>query len=122
MTATLTRRSILDRHLAALDGPLAADRMVDVLLDSGYLARRPPRPALATYARGWLRNRLRTARKRANMRKPGHRNNIVYHAHRFPDISAAEVQARVDRFGRLLGRFARVRVEPYGDYTFRFRT
>jgi len=32
------------------------------------------------------------------------------------------VQARVDRFGRLLGRFARVRVEPYGEYTFRFRT
>lgn len=117
-----TRRSILDRHLAALDGPLAADRMVDVLLDSGYLARRPPRPALATYARGWLRNRLRTARKRANMRKPGHRNNIVYHAHRFPDISATEVQARVDRFGRLLDRFARVRVEPCGEYTFRFRT
>jgi len=117
-----TRRTILDPHVAALDGPLAADRMVEVLVASGYLARQPARPALATYARGLLRNRLRTARKRANMRRPGHRNNIVYHAHRFPDISAAEVQARVDRFGRLLGRFAEVRVEPYGEYTFRFRT
>ncbi len=117
-----TRREILAPHVAALMGPLAADRMVDVLVAAGYLDQRPPRPALATYLRGRLRNRLRTSRKRANMRRPGHRNNIVYHAHRFPDISAAEIQARVDRLGRLLGRFERVRVEPYGEYTFRFRT
>lgn len=116
------RKAVLDRHVSALEGPLAADRMVDMLVDSGYLARRPPRPTLAKYARGWLGNNLRTVRKRINMHRPGHRNNIVYHAHRFPDISAAEVQARVDRFGRLLGRFASVRVEPYGKYTFRFRT
>lgn len=116
------RREILAPHLAALEGPLAADRMVDLLVAAGYRDRRPPRPALPTYVRGWVRNRMRTARKRANMHRPGHRNNIVYHAHRFPDISAAEIQARVDRLGRLLRRFEGVRVEPYGDYTFRFRT
>lgn len=115
------RREILAPHVAALEGPLAADRMVDSLVGAGYLDQRPRRPALPTYLRGRLRNHLRTARKRANMHRPGHRNNIVYHAHRFPDISAAEVQARVDRLGRLLGRFSQVRVEPYGEYTFRFR-
>jgi hypothetical protein len=56
------------------------------------------------------------------MRRPGHRNNIVYHAHRFPDISVAEVRARVACLGRLLQRFENVRVEPYGEHTFSFST
>ena len=116
------RREILSPHVASLDGPLAADRIVDVLASSGYLEHRPPRPPLATYARGWLRNRIRSLGKHRNMRRPGHRNNMSYHAHRFPEIHAEDVQDRVDRFARLLGRFARVRVAAAGEYTFRFHT
>jgi len=114
------RRATLARHIAALDGPLAADRIVDVLDGCGYRDRLPPAPPPWTRIRGQLDNRLRTASKRRNMRRPGHRNNIVYHAHRFPDISVAEVRQRVARFGRLLQRFERVHVEPFGEYTFRF--
>ena len=114
------RRGTLAPHVASLEGPLAADRIVDVLTSSGYLEHRPPRPPLATYARGWLRNRIRSLGKRRNMRRPGHRNNMTYHAHRFPEIHAADVQERVDRFARLLGRFAQVRVAAAGEYTFRF--
>ena len=38
-----TRRfpEILARHVAALDGRLAADRMIDVLEEAGYLSRLP---------------------------------------------------------------------------------
>ena len=118
--ALAERRAKLDQHIAALDGPLAADRMVDVLDECGYRDHPPPAPPLSTQVRGRLDNRLRTMRKRRNMRRPGHRNNIVYHAHRFPDISVAEVRDRVARFGRLLQRFERVHVEPFGEYTFRF--
>lgn len=114
------RRALLDPHLAALDGPLAADRMVDVLVAAGYLDGPPPAAPLLSHARGWLRNEARAVKKRINMRRPGHRNNIVYHAHRFPDISVAEVRDRVARFGRLLNRFADVRVERHGAHTFRF--
>ena len=116
----LRRKAVLERHLAALDGPLAADRMVDVLVGAGYRDHQPPRSPLYRYARGWLRNRIRSAKKRGNMHRPGHRNNIVYHAHRFPDISVAEVRARVERLGRVLHRFQGVRVESYGEHTFRF--
>lgn len=112
-------RAILDRHVTGLDGPLAADRMVDVLEQCGYRERQPPPPPFGTYLRGWLNNQIRTGKKKRNMRRPGHRNNIVYHAHRFPDISVEEVRARVARFGRLLDRFDGVKVEPYGQYTFR---
>ena len=114
------RRATLEPHIAALDGPLAADRMVDVLEECGYGDRPPPAPPPWTRMRGQIANRLRTVGKRVNMRRPGHRNNIVYHAHRFPDISLAEVRDRVARFGRLLQRFERIHVEPFGEYTFRF--
>lgn len=116
------RAAILAHHVAALDGPLAAERMVDVLVGAGYRDHRPARPPLHRYARGWLRNRIRSAEKRRNMRRPGHRNNIVYHAHRFPDIGVAEVRDRVARLARVLGRFEGVRVEPHGEFTFSFRT
>lgn len=114
------RKAILAPHLAALDGPLAADRMVDVLVAAGYLDGPPPAAPLLAHARGWLRNEVRAVKKRINMRRPGHRNNIVYHAHRFPDIGVAEVRDRVARFGRLLSRFGGVRVERHGAHTFRF--
>lgn len=113
------RRAILDPHVAALDGPLAADRMVDVLVGAGYLEGPPPPPPLATRARGWLRNEVRTGKKRINMRRPGHKNNLRYHAHRFPEIGVPHVQARVDRLGRLLDRFGDVRVERHGAHAFR---
>lgn len=114
------RRTLLAPHLAALDGPLAADRMVDVLAEAGYLDGPPPAPPLLARARGWLGNELRAVRKRVNMRRPGHRNNLAYHAHRFPDIGVEDVRARVERLGRLLGRFKDVRVEPHGAHVFRF--
>ena len=113
-----TRRSILDQHIAALDGALAAERMVDVLEDGGYHERRPDPAPLTRYARGWIHNTLRTAVKQINMRRPGHRNNLAFHAHRFPDISVDQIMERIERMGGLLGRFKSVRVEPHSKHIF----
>jgi hypothetical protein len=113
-----TRRATLDRHIAALDGPLAADRMVDVLEQAGYLKEPPPAAATADFVQAWVHNQARTAIKRVNMRRPGHRNNAAYHAHRFPDISVDEVERRVERLKRLLNRFENVRVQKHSQHVF----
>ncbi len=105
------RRRILDPHLAALDGPLAAERIVSVLENAGYLAGPPPQTPLPSRLRGALHNKVRTLSKRINMRRPGHRNNLKYHAHRFPGVTAAELEAAIARFGELLDRdFSALRV------------
>jgi hypothetical protein len=113
------RRKILDQHIAALDGPLAAERIVRVLEAEGYNKRQPPAASISDYVQGWSHNNLRTMVKRINMRRPGHRNNLVYHAHRFPDISVAEIMRRVKRMRKLLNRFETIKVIQMSKHIFR---
>ena len=115
------RRKIMDRHIAALDGALAAERMVDALEAGAYHQRRPDAAPFGKYARGWIHNTLRTAVKQVNMRRPGHRNNLRFHAHRFPDIAVDEIMERIERMGTLLKRFGSIRVEPYSKHIFSIR-
>jgi hypothetical protein len=116
------RRKILDHHIAALDGPLAADRMVTVLEAAGYDRQQPPAARISDYIRGWLNNTMRTRKKRRNMRRPGHRNNIAFHDHRFPAISVEEIRDRIARFGRLVNRFNNIRVEQHSQHIFSIRS
>ena len=112
------RRQRLDPHIASLDGPLAAERMVDALEQGGYRHSSPPASPISKYAHGWIHNRLRTVVKHINMRRPGHRNNLAYHTHRFPDITVDEIMQRIERMGTLLKRFGSIRVEPYSKHIF----
>lgn len=113
------RKGDIERHIAALDGPLASERMVDVLEQAGYAAHPPPRSPAARRLHGWLHNRLRTASKRINMGRRGHRNSRDYHAHRFPDLSLEDLRERIGRLGRQLGRFEGLRVRQASRYIFR---
>ena len=116
------RRKILDQYIAALDGPLAADRMVAVLEAAGYNKKQPPVVSSSDYIRGWLNTKVRTLSKRINMRRPGHRNNIAFHDHRFPAISVEEMSERIGRLGRLLNRFESIRVEEHSRHIFTIRS
>jgi hypothetical protein len=116
------RRKILDQYIAALDGPLAADRMVAVLEAAGYNKKQPPVVSSSDYIRGWLNTKVRTLSKRINMRRPGHRNNIAFHDHRFPAISVEEMSERIGRLGRLLNRFESIRVEQHSRHIFTIRS
>ena len=118
--AEAERRAVLDQHLAALDGPLAGERIVDVLEEGGYRAGPPAAASVPSYIQGWLHNKIRTASKRRNMRRPGHRNNIKYHDHRFPGVTATELEIKINRLGGLLGgRFAELKVSQLEKHVFR---
>jgi surface carbohydrate biosynthesis protein len=119
--ADSARAALVARHLSALDGPLAADRMVDALAEAGFLAAPPPRAPLARRTQAWLHVRGRTLVKRVQMRRRGNRNSEDYLRHRWPTLSADEVQARIDRLGRTLGRFAGVRARALRDQIFAIR-
>ena len=117
-----TRRAILDPHIAALSGPLAVDRIVEVLVEGGYLDHRPPAVSPARYLRGVVRNRLRSAKKRSHWNESGHRSSREFHDHRFPELSGDEMQGRVNRFRDILDRFHQVRVEKIDTHLFRFES
>jgi surface carbohydrate biosynthesis protein len=112
------RKRHLERHLAALDGPLASDRVVSLLQEAGYGRRPPPPTPLATRLRGRARNRYRTLKKLNNMRKRGHRNDREFHDHRFPELSEDEVRGRVQSLSKHLGRFHGLRVRKTSRHIF----
>jgi hypothetical protein len=118
--AEAERRAVLDQHLAALDGALAGERIVDVLAGAGYRAGPAPATSILIRIQGSLHNKIRTLSKRRNMRRPGHRNNIKYHDHRFPGITTAELENKISCLGALLGgRFAGLKVSQLEKHVFR---
>ena len=112
------RRRILGRHVESTPDALAADRIVDVLTDAGYLQRRPPPPSWGRYAQGWLGTHIRTLEKKINMRRQRHRNSTAYLRHRFPPIDAAVVNGRLRRLAAVLGRFEGIAAQPLGQDLF----
>ena len=104
-------------HLEALDGRLAADRVIDVLDASGCSEPRPA-PSLLRSSKARVHLLGRTAVKLLNRHRPGHRNNLEFHRHRFPGVDAEELRAKIAQFGGLLGRFDGVRVETLAEHLF----
>jgi len=112
------REQLVGHHLASLHGPLACERIVDVLESAGYGESAPAAVSAFARVQGLILTHLRTALKQAKMRRPGP-NRLAYHDHRFPELSVADIEERVRRFGRLLNRFATVRVAPWSKHIFR---
>ena len=116
---SLEQQQLLAHNIAALSGPFAAERMVEVLVAAGYDQQQPPPVPLSSYLQGWLHTRIRTGKKRINMHRPGHRNNARYHDHRFPPVSVMELQRRIDRLGALTGRFSDIRIQQTSRHMYR---
>jgi surface carbohydrate biosynthesis protein len=112
------RKAALAPHIAALEGRLAADRIIDVLDEAGYRERQPPVPPMLDRFSGWFQTHLRTIEKRINMHRPGHRNNITLHDHRYPGITAEEMLGIIERFSRLLDRFHGLRVKKHSRHLY----
>lgn len=115
------RQHFFDRHLSSTQGPLACDRVLDVLLASGYADLKPRATSASVWLKSWFAGQWRTFRKRLNRLRPNHRNSAAYHAHRFPTVTVAEINERIARFGALLGRFGTVRAEAHSDHVFRIQ-
>jgi surface carbohydrate biosynthesis protein len=112
------RKTIMEPHIAALEGRLAADRIVDALDDAGYREKQPTAPPLLDRLSGWRQTQMRTIEKLINMRKPGHRNNIDLHDHRYPGITAEEMLSVINRFSQLLDRFHGIKVKKHSRHLF----
>lgn len=119
MADATVRKRLFDRHLASTQGPLACDRVLDVLIESGYANRSPKRPPVRVWLEAWLAGCYRTLKKRRKSLRANHRNSAAYHAHRFPGVTVAELNERIARFSALLGRFGGVRAEARSSHVFR---
>ena len=105
------RKKLAGQYLAALDGALACERILDVCekIKDGQSAR--SEPALRHRLKGRCMATMRTLKRRFKARLPGSRNKPEFHRHRYPEVSLEEMRARISRFQRMLGDSRELQVE-----------
>ena len=116
---TIERRQLIDYYISALDGPLACDRIIDVIEQHEAGLSGLSWPGLRSYLRGWIKANIRSYKKRYIKSKlSGHRNNPDYLSQRFPGVSVDEVRSRINRFFRILDRFKDVKANQLSKNIF----
>jgi surface carbohydrate biosynthesis protein len=113
------RQALVDQYLPASDGPMACERIIDVLEEIMEVRSELPKPTLPTRARGWCAANGRRLIKRAKAYFPGSHAPPEFHRHRYPGISLEELQTRIRRFQQLLDGELELRVEPLFNHIFR---
>jgi surface carbohydrate biosynthesis protein len=113
------RKALVNHHLAALDGPLACERIVDVLEKALDELKMSPPPPIRDRFNGWFRTTRRRIRQRYKSYRPGSLKTPEFERHRYPPVDTREVSARLARFQQLIGYGAEVKVEPIFGKLFR---
>jgi surface carbohydrate biosynthesis protein len=112
------RRILYKRYLSSQEGPLACERIIDILEQTQNDTESEQRAGGHRYERWLLSRGLRLARM-VKSRIPGSHNRPAYQRHRFPGLSLEEVHSRVSRFQALLGYGNRLKVERVSNVLFR---
>lgn len=113
------RETLIDRYLAARDGPLASERVIDVLEEALENRDQLPKPALANRLEGWYRATTRRFKKRYKSRLPGSISAPEVQRQRYPGISLDELRVRISKFQELLGESGELESEQVSRNIFR---
>jgi hypothetical protein len=113
------RKLLVEQYLSAQEGPLACERMVDVLEKIVKGRRKLPNPGAVTRISGWSLWALRTMIKRYKDSRPRSHNKPEFQRHRYPEVSLNGMKERVSRFQQLLGYHNELKVERFFNQFFR---
>jgi surface carbohydrate biosynthesis protein len=113
------KKALIDHHLAALSGPLACERIVDVLVKIADDLSKLPKPPILDRLEGWFKANKRRVRQSYKSYLPGSPKSPEFLRHRYPVITTNEVDTRLSRFQQVLGDDAQINVEKIYDKLFR---
>jgi surface carbohydrate biosynthesis protein len=115
------RQALIDHYLAAQKGPLADERIVDVLEKTAADLPNLPGPPIGDRLHEWFRavKRRRRKRRRAKLHKTGPTRSLEHQKNKYPEVSLDEMRARVARFLMVLGDDGRLDVEQIYHKLFR---
>ena len=113
LLATMTRR-----YMATQEGPLACERMLDVL--ESILVNFSPtfRLSMKNQMERWALTRGLHIAKRVKSSLPGSHNRPEFQSHRYPGISLKALQDKLLQFQRLLGKKRNLKVEQISNVMF----
>ena len=113
------RRALVDQYLAAQNGPLACERIVDVV--EAMLATQPnlPQPPVGERLIGRGLSLKRRVSRLLRNKLPGSHAPPEFHKHRYPGATAQELNRRILRFQQLLGDDSRITAQQVSDQIFK---
>jgi surface carbohydrate biosynthesis protein len=112
------RQALVKQYLAAQDGPLACERIVDVL--EKKIERQPvlPKPPLSDRFLGQGFADWRRLVKYVRKHLPGKHAPPEFHRHRYPGISLQELKNRISIIQQVLGDTRCIKAEKISDQIF----
>ena len=113
------REALANNHLAAKNGTLACERIVDVLqtmVDSTFQMDKPP---FQDRLEGHFEAAIRRVGRSFAPYLPGSHKSPKFERHRYPEISIEEVRLRIARFQRVLSDNGELQVDQIGKRLFR---
>ena len=113
------RQALIDHYLTAREGPLACERIVDVLEESVEGLPKLRLPPLRDRLEGWIKATKRRVRQRSKLRKADVNKSLAHHNKKNPEIPLDEMRTRIARFQQVLGHGGQFYVEPIYDKLFR---
>jgi surface carbohydrate biosynthesis protein len=113
------RNALAVHHLAAMDGPLACERIVDVVEKMAARLPMAPKPALTDRIAGWCRANKRLVWRRSKSRDAGEHKSMEHHRKKNPAISDADLHRRLKKFQALLGAGGDIGLERMNADIFR---
>jgi surface carbohydrate biosynthesis protein len=119
------RRALMGHYLTAQDGPLACQRIADVLENIVNDHSKSAGPTLASRLHGrYLMTKRRVKKKFKSFKsylpyRPKSKYRLEFHRHRYPGVSLEEMREKVARVQDLLGLSGQLAVEQHSDDIFR---
>jgi surface carbohydrate biosynthesis protein len=105
------RKTLADEYLAALHGPLACERIVEVCNKMIDGQDKISRPRLQIWLKGYCLANMRTLKRKFKACLPRTRNKPEFHRHRYPEVSLEAMGERISRFQQVLGDSGELKVE-----------
>ena len=115
-------RDLVERYIAPIGGPLSSDQMCDSM--ETWLAewRNEPMPSIWRRGSGLANARMRALEKRIYQMLPEHNNSRGYVEHVFSELTPEDIDVRLERLRRALGRFQNVRARKHSTNVFELTT
>jgi surface carbohydrate biosynthesis protein len=113
------RDRLVDRFLAGREGPLASERMRDMLLKIAHDLLQTGQPLSFTRLVGRYRAARRRLRKTYKSYLSGSFKSLDFEQHRYPGINVGELVQRITRFQQVLGHDTQLHVHQLHKQVFR---
>jgi hypothetical protein len=113
------RRTLIQHYLASQEGPLACERMIEVLETIAENVSLSPEVSLKNRLERWVLTHGLHLAKGIKSSLPGSHNRPEFQRHRYPGISLESLQRHLKRFQQLLGDTTDLKVEKVSDVIFK---